>query len=157
MCRLRYISILTFLVIGFSSTERCHVCSAESGIRRASLTQNEQPPKGHTKDSLETVRKRLASKKAVLADVRENREWNAGHLKAASLVPLSQLRENAGNKEFAKQLAKSLPKGKIVYCHCKSGGRVLIAAPILRKFGYDVRPLSAGYGALLKAGFKKAP
>jgi len=46
----------------------------------------------HTKDSLETVKKNLKEKKAVLLDVREQREWDAGHLQQALLVPLSKLR-----------------------------------------------------------------
>jgi hypothetical protein len=32
----------------------------------------------------------------------------------------------------------------------------LPAADILRKAGYDVRPLKDGYGSLLKNGFSKA-
>ena len=45
----------------------------------------------HTKDSLATVKKNLKEKKAVLFDVREQREWDAGHLQQALLVPLSKL------------------------------------------------------------------
>ena len=101
----------------------------------------------HTKDSLETVKKRIKEKKAILIDVREQGEWDAGHLQAAQLVPLSKLR--AGVKE------KDLPKDKIIYCHCRSGGRVLIATSVLKPLGYDIRPLKAGYQQLLKAGFKK--
>ncbi|MFP6603469.1 MAG: rhodanese-like domain-containing protein [Pirellulaceae bacterium] len=102
----------------------------------------------HTKDSLETIKKRIKEKKAVLIDVREQGEWDAGHLKAAQLVPLTKLR--AGVKE------KTLPKDKIIYCHCRSGGRVLIATSILKPLGYDIRPLKQGYQQLLKAGFEKA-
>ena len=102
----------------------------------------------HTKDSLETVKKRLEEKKAILIDVREQGEWDAGHLNAAQLVPLTKLR--AGVKE------KTLPKDKIIYCHCRSGGRVLIATSILKPLGYDIRPLKQGYQQLLKAGFEKA-
>ncbi|GAB4162712.1 MAG: hypothetical protein Tsb009_39590 [Planctomycetaceae bacterium] len=111
---------------------------------------------GHTKDSLETVQKRIAAKKAVLVDVREKREWTAGHLKSATFVPLSVLRLFANDKEFAQKLAKKIPKKKIVYLHCRSGRRVLVAAPILKKMGYDVRPLRLGYQSLLQAGFEKA-
>ena len=102
----------------------------------------------HTKDSLETIKKRIKEKKAVLIDVREQGEWDAGHLKAAQLVPLTKLR--AGVKE------NTLPKDKIIYCHCRSGGRVLIATSILKPLGYDIRPLKQGYQQLLKAGFEKA-
>ncbi|MAG94810.1 MAG: rhodanese [Planctomycetaceae bacterium] len=110
----------------------------------------------HTKDSLDKVRKALKEKKALLVDVREKKEWDAGHLEVAKLVPLSDLSANADDDEYAKKLAKKLPRKKILYLHCRSGGRVLRATPILKKFGYDVRPLKPGYESLLKAGFKKA-
>ena len=110
----------------------------------------------HTKDTLTTVKEKLAKGKAVLVDVREKFEWEDGHLKAAVLVPLSELREGRNNKEFAKALEKKLPGNKIIYCHCRSGGRVLAAAPILRALKYDVRPLKVGYRTLVESGFKKA-
>jgi len=106
----------------------------------------------HTKDSIKTVKQNLKKKKALLIDVREKKEWDAGHLELAQLVPLSKLQ----GKIDVKKLAKQLPKKKIIYCHCRSGGRVLKAAPILKKMGYDIRPLKQGYADLLKAGFKKA-
>ena len=108
----------------------------------------------HTSDSLETVRQALANGDAVLVDVREQGEWESGHLEAATLVPLSKLKETAGDDRFLEQLSKTLPLDKTVYCHCRSGGRVLVAAPILRKLGYDVRALKAGYSKLLEAGFE---
>lgn len=111
---------------------------------------------GHTKDSLATVKKNLADKKAVLIDVREKREWDSSHLKGATLIPLSRLRKTAKDAEAAKRLTKGLPKKKIIYCHCASGFRVLSAAPLLRKLGFTVRPLAAGYDDLVKAGFPKA-
>lgn len=106
----------------------------------------------HTKDSLQTIRKNMKEKKAVLIDVREQGEWDAGHLNDAALVPLSRLR--AGPLDEATK--KKLPKKKIIYCHCKSGGRVLLATDVLKKQGYDIRPLKLGFQDLLKAGFKKA-
>jgi rhodanese-related sulfurtransferase len=110
----------------------------------------------HTKDSLEVVKARLTRGTAVLVDVREPFEWNDGHLKAATLVPLSDLREAKDDADFAKKLAMKLPSKKIIYLHCRSGGRVMAAAPILRAMKFDVRPLKAGYSTLLKAGFEKA-
>lgn len=106
----------------------------------------------HTKDSLETVQKNVAAKKAVLLDVREQDEWKDGHLEDARFAPLTELRTEAG----AKRLAKKLPRDKILYTHCVVGKRSVAAAQILRKYGYDVRPLKAGYRELLEAGFKKA-
>ena len=106
----------------------------------------------HTKDSLETVKARLKDESAVLVDVREQKEWDDGHLKDARLMPLSKLKVNTE----AEKLTKDVPKKKIVYCHCGAGVRALTAADILKKHGYDVRPLKAGYKDLLDAGFSKA-
>jgi rhodanese-related sulfurtransferase len=107
----------------------------------------------HTKDTVETIKKAVADDKAVLLDVREKSEWDDGHLKDAKLLPLSALK--AGAK--VEDVAKILPKDKIVYCHCASGIRSLKAADALQKLGYDVRPLKSGYEDLLKAGFAPAP
>lgn len=102
----------------------------------------------HSQDSLDTVKRNVADAKAVLVDVREQSEWDAGHIDGAVLVPLSKLKE--GDKPA------SLSKDRIIYAHCRSGKRCLAAADLLTKLGYDVRPLKAGYTDLLKAGFKKA-
>jgi rhodanese-related sulfurtransferase len=106
----------------------------------------------HTKDSLDTVKERLKDKSAVLVDVREEKEWDDGHIQDAKLMPLSKLKKEAE----AEKLTKDLSKKKIVYCHCAAGARALTAADILKKQGYDVRPLKPGYNDLLKAGFQKA-
>ncbi len=110
----------------------------------------------HTKDTLKTVKKNLAGSKATLVDVREESEWDAGHLKIAKLVPLSDLRSKSDDADFLAQLKKAAPKDKIVYLHCRSGGRVKIAGDVLKKLGYDVRPLKYGFDALVDAGFEKA-
>jgi phage shock protein E len=106
----------------------------------------------HTKDSLETVKERLKDKSAILVDVREQKEWDDGHIEDARLVPLSELKKGTE----AEKITKDLPKKKIVYCHCAAGVRSLSAADILKKQGYDVRPLKPGYKDLLEAGFPKA-
>src|SRR5687768_6223476 len=86
----------------------------------------------HTKDTPADVKKALEAKTAVLIDVREQSEWDAGHLKAADLLSLSAIKKGVPDDE----LAKKLPKGKVVYLHCKSGGRCLLAADELKKKGY---------------------
>ena len=106
----------------------------------------------HTKDSLAKVKENVKEKKAVLVDVREESEWEDGHIRDARHVPLSWLAKSPDPKE----LQKKLPKDKVLYVHCKSGGRCLIAADLLKEFGYDLRPLKPGYNDLLKAGFEKA-
>jgi phage shock protein E len=106
----------------------------------------------HTEDSLDTVKKAVADNKAVLLDVREKAEWEHGHLREAKFLALSDLRRGVK----ADELARLLPKDKVIYCHCASGVRCLRAADILKKNGYDVRPLKAGYQELVKSGFAPA-
>lgn len=106
----------------------------------------------HTKDSLDTVKKAVANNKAVLLDVREKAEWDDGHLRDSKFLALSVLRRGVK----ADELVRVLPKEKVIYCHCASGRRCLRAADILKKHGYDVRPLKSGYKDLLKAGFAPA-
>ena len=106
----------------------------------------------HTKDSLETVKKALTAKNAVLIDVREKTEWDKGRLKDAKLLPLSTLKDDA----LPKDLPTILPKDRVAYLHCAAGVRCVKAAEILRKAGYDVRAIKEGYKDLLKAGFPKA-
>jgi rhodanese-related sulfurtransferase len=105
----------------------------------------------HTKDTPADVKKALENKSAILIDVREQGEWDEGHLKDARLVPLSKLK-----KDDVKEVVKDLPKDKVLYCHCRSGVRSLQAAEILQKLGYSVKPLKPGYKDLLDAGFPKA-
>ena len=107
---------------------------------------------GHTQDSLPTVRETVASRKAVIVDVREPDEWAEGHVAGARLLPLSTLEQGIA----PARLAALLPKDKIIYCHCLAGGRCLEAAAILAPLGYDVRPLKPGYPQLIQAGFPSA-
>jgi rhodanese-related sulfurtransferase len=104
----------------------------------------------HTSDTLDQVKISLADGKAVLIDVREQGEWDIGHLKAASLVSLSLLSKDG------ESVSSTLPKDKPIYLHCRSGSRALNAAGILKSKGYDARPLAAGFGDLVKAGFERA-
>jgi len=110
----------------------------------------------HTKDSLDTVKAALARKDAVLIDVREKGEWDQGHLQGALFLPLSWLKAESKGDKFAEHAAEKLPANKILYLHCRSGGRVLPAAGFLKKAGYDVRPLQQGFDDLKDAGFPVA-
>lgn len=101
----------------------------------------------HTQEPIADVKASVVAKKSALVDVREQDEWNAGHLADAQLLPLSQL------KTSATEAAKPLPKDKPVYLHCRSGKRCVEAAAILKDLGYDARALSQGYEKLLEAGF----
>lgn len=105
-----------------------------------------------TKESLDTVKTNVSEGRAVLVDVRDKDEWDAGHIADAIFLPLTELQAGLD----AGQLAKRLPKDKILYTYCVAGRRSLAAANILERHGYQVRSLKPGYRELLAAGFKKA-
>ncbi len=109
----------------------------------------------HTVDTVDDIKRLLTDGTAKIIDVREQGEWDAGHLAVAELVPLSMLR-SLPPVDLDAKLADVVPKDKIIYCHCRSGGRVLAATPILQELGYDIRPLSLGYSALIAEGFENA-
>ena len=60
-------------------------------------------------------------------DVREEAEYNAGHLKNAVNIPLSQLRERMDE----------VPKDRPVYLHCRSSQRSYNALMALQNSGWD--------------------
>ena len=103
----------------------------------------------HTKDSLDTVKKAVAENKAVLVDVREKSEWDDGHLKNATSLPLSMLKDGAKTED----ISRVLPAGKIVYCHCVRAARSLKAADAaqetrLRRQALESRLLRPAQGRL---------
>ena len=80
---------------------------------------------------------------ATLLDVRENAEWNAGHVPGAVHVPA---------KNVSTQAVKRLPKGRPVVVTCRTGARSRAATRILREKGIEAFNLSGGMAAWESAG-----
>ncbi|SDK55416.1 rhodanese-like domain-containing protein [Sediminibacillus albus] len=92
---------------------------------------------------------RQGYRKAQLIDVREQKEFNGGHILGARNIPLSQLRTRMG------ELRKDQP----IYMYCQNGTRTARAALLLNKKGYhELYQLQGGFkkwnGKIKKA---KAP
>ena len=136
MTRSSFIAILAFVSLFAVSNARA-LCRDDNDL-------------AHTKDSLEKVKELVDQKKAILVDVRDLVEWNAGHVQDAVLLPWRDLQD----KLDEKKIREKLPKDTIVYTYCAVGYRSLRAGKILAKYKYDVRPLKPGYDELVKAGFK---
>ncbi|MFO0938267.1 MAG: rhodanese-like domain-containing protein [Gemmataceae bacterium] len=94
----------------------------------------------------------ISNGQAILIDVREDAEWQSGHLQDAKHLALSELMRGVA----APRLNQLMPSGKIVYLHCASGGRCLKAADLLKTAGSETRPLKYGYESLLQLGMAKA-
>ena len=73
----------------------------------------------------------------ILIDVREQDEWDEGHIEGAHLFPLSKLMQGE---------IPSLDKNQDVIIYCKGGVRSLQAAHILQQRGYPyLTNVSGGY------------
>lgn len=88
--------------------------------------------------------KDLQSSGAFLLDVREQSEWDTGHIDGTTLIPLGQL---------ADRLSE-LPKDKEIITICRSGHRSAQARDLLRKSGFaDTTSMDGGMNAWTAAGY----
>jgi rhodanese-related sulfurtransferase len=69
----------------------------------------------------------LVEKGAYILDVREEAEYERGHIKGAHNLPLSQLRHRMAE----------VPKDRPVYVHCRTGQRSYNATMALQNSGWD--------------------
>lgn len=75
------------------------------------------------------IKNEMQTGKAILVDVREDDEWEAGH--AEDAVHLSLNRIMSGEVPSKNTATK-------LYLYCRSGGRAGVAANMLRSKGYEV-------------------
>jgi rhodanese-related sulfurtransferase len=77
---------------------------------------------------------RLVEAGALLLDVREDDEWEAGHAPEASHVAVGLVAERLDQ----------LPSDRTLVCVCRVGGRSAAVAGALASVGFDVRNLAGG-------------
>ena len=101
------------------------------------------PPSTTAQEARESAKRR----DTVILDVREHREWKAGHAPGAVNMPLSTLgkrtRELATNRHYIAV--------------CRSGSRSRSATAQLRKSGLDVVNLKGGMAGWNRAGLPLEP
>jgi hydroxyacylglutathione hydrolase len=78
-----------------------------------------------------------AAEGALILDVRERSEWDAGHVPGAMHVPYEQIRERA----------RDLPSGRPIVTYCASGVRSSLAASVLESEGRTVANMRGGFTA----------
>jgi rhodanese-related sulfurtransferase len=82
----------------------------------------------------ERTRELLASGEAVVVDVREPYEREAGHIDGSRHIELERL----------ASVAESLPRDQPVVFHCRLGSRSAMAAQAFRAAGYDAWSMAGG-------------
>lgn len=97
---------------------------------------------GHAADRLPAVTADEAIRRldqgALLIDVRGVSEWRAGHVAAAKLIPLPELRARM----------EEIPRDRPVLVHCQTGTRSAIAVSLLRANGWsEVTDVTGGFAA----------
>ena len=81
---------------------------------------------------------------AIVLDVRDPAEWQAGHLPGVQNIPVGHLSERLDE----------IPRGEAIVVHCQSGARSAIAASLLQAQGFgDVANLTGGFAAWEAAGY----
>ena len=84
----------------------------------------------------------LVEEGALLLDVREDDEWQAGHAPAAHHIPLGQV----------MGAVDDLPRDRRIVAICRVGGRSENATIALRQAGLDVVNLAGGMHAWAASG-----
>lgn len=93
-------------------------------------------------DLFENVSVNDVPENAAILDVREQDEWDAGHIVGARHLPLSEL----------MQRYEELDPDEDLYIVCRTGGRSMQACGWLANQGYSVFNIAGGSGAWLDAG-----
>ena len=107
----RILFLILALVMIFSG------CStAEKEVSYTQITQDE-------------AKERMDEEGVVILDVREQGEYDAGHIKGAVLLPVGEIEE-----ESAKEVIGD--KDKVVLVYCRTGNRSKTASQALVDLGY---------------------
>jgi phage shock protein E len=94
---------------------------------------------------VQTVADLMNRDDVLLIDVREQSEYDAGHIPGITLIPLSEL----------EQRVDEIPTDKTVIVTCRSGNRSGQATDFLRQNGFDnVHNMDGGINAWQQAGLE---
>lgn len=84
---------------------------------------------------------------AVVLDVREDDEWEAGRIPGALHIPMGELAARQGE----------LPAGRPIVAVCRSGSRSAAVTEALVRAGYEAENLAGGLEAWHAAGLPLEP
>jgi rhodanese-related sulfurtransferase len=97
--------------------------------------------------TVERAREMIEAGEATAVDVRQDYEWEAGHIAGAIHVPLEQLPARAGE----------LDRERPLIMQCRTGSRSAMATAALREAGFEALNLEGGLQAWVEAGLPIEP
>lgn len=115
--------VFVLIIIGFSLySNKCfgESCSSEANIISIDNLRKKM-------DKKEVVSKAI-NREIALIDVREDYEWEGGHIEGSINIPLGSINET---------LLTQISKDKDVYVYCRSGARAENAKNILEGMGFE--------------------
>lgn len=124
-----------------SSPVRCELVSEARGPVRDAVRSDRYRSESSQMD-VPTAREHQNDDRHVLLDVREQPEWDAGHIEGAVHVPMTEL--NARQSE--------IPTDRAIICVCRSGQRSDMVTQALSGAGFDAHNLEGGVLAWVEAG-----
>ncbi len=116
------IIIVTGLITFGIYATKCH--GAECKVPNTSVKVEQVTSKMNP----EVISKQVENNEIVLLDVREDSEWNEGHIKGSQHIAIGNL-----NTETVKDLPKDIP----IYIYCHSGRRAGEAEIKLKELGFN--------------------
>jgi rhodanese-related sulfurtransferase len=93
------------------------------------------------------VNRRMTEDDMLLIDVREDYEWEAGHVPGSRHVQLMQIAEEAA----------ALPEKEAIAFICLSGVRSGMVATSFRRAGFEAYNVSGGFAAWFETGLPTEP
>lgn len=110
---------------GFYAT-KCH--GDECSIKKTEIKEEKKEEKIIFNMDPSVISKQVENNEIILLDVREDSEWDEGHIKGALHIALGDLNIKTTN---------NIPKDKPLYVYCRSGRRAGEAVIKLKTLGFD--------------------
>ncbi len=134
-----YLLMAIFVILALTLT----ACSASPAAPAAPASQVDAARLGPNVD-VATVNALQGRDDVLILDVREQSEYDAGHIPGVTLIPLNTVPNRLSE----------IPKDKPVIVTCRSGNRSGQATDFLRQQGYtNVHNMTGGLNAWQQAGY----
>ncbi len=142
--KINKIYTLFFLLFTISALSSC--VTSPTKTTTSNKVSQQEPTATIKKVDANGFKAEVEGKKVQLVDVRTPGEYKQGHIENAE-------NHNVFDKNFMEQMAK-YKKDQPIYVYCRSGGRSMKAANMLKSKGYNVVNLNGGFNGWVRSGFK---